>query len=445
MRTLAILLLTVLPAAHAELLAGAAARSIVPPFPTFMGGFGDRMQFFEGVHDDVLARALVLDNGDTQLVVIGSDLMALDDAHARGVRERVEKETGIPGANVMVSCVHNHSAPSYYQHKDPAEQAKVREFFVEQYSDAAIEAFQKREPAEIGWAIGELRGATRNRQQDNDTAIDPQLMVIRVEKLEGREIIATLFNFTGHPVIQGSRNLLLSGEFPGAACRTIQKVLGGVAIFTQGACGDITVNRQGDPWLEIERVGNVVAGEVIRTAESIVPQGAARLAAMLEEFPLAPKELPAPEAARAELDKLNASIEEAKNTGLGQPVVRSLERRAELSEALAKQAEGLADGSLTRPESFPGSAQVMQIGDIVLVAVPGELFVEYALEMRQRTEYLIGKHMALVGYANGYVGYLVTPRARYTGGYEASVARVTWDAGRILAERAMNLVQRVVR
>src|SRR4029077_12400039 len=50
--------------------AGAARKSIVPPFPTQMGGFHDREKDFEGVHDDLFARALVLDNGSTKLIFI---------------------------------------------------------------------------------------------------------------------------------------------------------------------------------------------------------------------------------------------------------------------------------------------------------------------------------------------------------------------------------------
>src|SRR5580692_7330183 len=62
----------------ADLRAGAARKSIVPPFPTQMGGFTDRVRNFEGVHDDLFARALVLGSGTTKLVFIGSDLMAID-------------------------------------------------------------------------------------------------------------------------------------------------------------------------------------------------------------------------------------------------------------------------------------------------------------------------------------------------------------------------------
>jgi hypothetical protein len=92
-----------------------------------------------------------------------------------------------------------------------------------------------------------------------------------------------------------------------------------------------------------------------------------------------------------------------------------------------------------------GSVHVMQIGPLVLVGIPGELFVEYALEMKQRVRQLTDRPMMLVGYANGYIGYLVTPRAIATGGYEQAAARVDSSTGRVLTEAAMELVEEVVK
>ncbi|MEX2015078.1 MAG: neutral/alkaline non-lysosomal ceramidase N-terminal domain-containing protein, partial [Candidatus Hydrogenedentales bacterium] len=262
-------LLLVSLAAHPELRAGAAKASIVPPFPVHMGGFGDRMKHFEGVHDDLFARALVLENDELAVIFVATDLMALDKKLVEQARAKITKETSVPREHILISCAHNHSAPSYYQFEEDADQQKTRDFFAEQFAAAAIEAWEARRPARIGYANGEVKGATRNRQQGNETVIDTQLGVLRVEEPETRAVIATLFNFTGHPVILGSDNLQLSGEFPGAASRTVEQVLGGVALFTQGACGDITVHRSGDPWLEIERLGRLIGGEVIATAESI--------------------------------------------------------------------------------------------------------------------------------------------------------------------------------
>ena len=429
--------------ATADLQAGAARTSIVPPFPTHMGGFGDRMDFFTGARDDLYARALVIENESTSVIFIATDLMALDEALVEQARDAITEETAVPREHIMISCAHNHSAPSYYQFEDEADQQKARDFFAEQFAAAAIEAYETRRPAEIGYANGELRNATRNRQQDNDL-VDEQVGVLRVEEKEGRAIIATLFNFTGHPVILGSDNLELSGEFPGWASRTVEQVLDGVALFTQGACGDITVQRSGDPWDEIQRLGRLIAGEVIATAESIRPSDTVTLAAGLREFPLEVKPLPdLPGAEKAVADE-QAALDAAKSAGAPDEIIRHHENRLRMLNAFRDQRADLDAGKLERPDTYPGSVQVIQVGDTLFVGMPGEVFVEYALELRQRIRQDLDKNMCFIGYANGYVGYIVTPRATYTGGYEASVARVAPDSGRKLTEAAVNLAHSVV-
>src|SRR5262249_30049608 len=156
---------------------------------------------------------------------------------------------------------------------------------------------------------GELKGATRNRQQGNDL-VDTQVGVLRVEAIDTGKPIATFFNFTGHPVIIDSKNLLLSGEYPGAACRAVENLLGGVAIFNQGACGDITVNRSGDPFSEIERLGRTLAGEVIKTSGFIRAGEELELAAASRTIQLPSREIPNLEQAQKALEHFQAEMAE---------------------------------------------------------------------------------------------------------------------------------------
>jgi neutral ceramidase len=427
----------------ADLRAGAARKSIVPPFPTQMGGFTDRVRNFEGVHDDLFARALVLGSGTTKLVFIGSDLMAIDAELVRLVRNQITQKTGIPAAHILICCTHNHSAPSYYQKtaigQDDAEPS-LKKFLLNQFVSAAIEAERTMVPARAGFAAGSLEGVTRNRQQKNDV-IDPQVGVLRIEERDGRKTIATLFNFTGHPVILGSTNLMLSGEYPGAASRTIEKVLGGVAIPTQGACGDITVNRNGDPFLEVERLGRTVAGEVIKRSGLIKLHEDLALNAASKTLRLPARLWPGLEQASSALKQGQAALESARKQNAPAAVTGLLEdKNRVLKMAVAKAQRSDTSKKVTELEA---EVQVVRVGDVMFGAIPGELFVEYALELRSRVKQDTGSSFCLVGYANGYLGYIVTPRAVETGGYEASVTRLDAQAGRTLTENMMELVHQL--
>lgn len=432
-------------ASNAELTAGAAKRSIVPPFASPMGGYGARTKHFEGVHDEVLVRAVALDNGQAELILIGSDLTSLDAELTKRVRERVEEATGVPGGHIMVSCAHNHSAPSFYEPGRFREtDVPVKAFFVERFSEAAVAAHNSRVPATAGFAAGEIRGMTTNRQQNNEL-VDPQVGVLRVENKRSGETIATLFNFTGHPVVLGSDNLLLSGEYPGAACRAVENLMGGVAIFTQGAAGDVTMRRSGDPFHEIERIGRTLAGEVIKTAGFIRGTDDLQLAAASETLDLAPRSIPSVTEGERILKQANEALAAAKANHLKPAIIQAHQQKVRLHAMNVRIAKWLEDGTINPPDTYQAEVQLLRVGDLILVGIPGEIFVEYALEMRDRIRQVYDKPMCLVGYCNGYIGYIVTPRAQQTGGYEASVARVAAGSGRLLTETAVNLLPDVAQ
>jgi hypothetical protein len=70
--------------------------------------------------------------------------------------------------------------------------------------------------------------------------MDPEIGVLRVDRNDGRPL-AVVFNFAGHPY-GGVPSGGVTADFPGFACRVIEEALGHgvVALFLQGAAGDIT-------------------------------------------------------------------------------------------------------------------------------------------------------------------------------------------------------------
>lgn len=428
--------------------AGAAKRSIVPPFPTRMGGYFDRTATFDGVKTPVYARALVCVNGETAVGVTATDLLWMPRNLADAVRSEVSRRTTLQPDHILISAAHNHSAPAGFAEGSlfggPFD-AELFSFLRDALTDALVEAFETCRPAEAGFGSGRLDGFARNRQQNNDVAVDPEVGVLRVNEAGTRNAIATLFNFTGHPVILGSQNLLLCGEYPGAAEQFIEDTLGGVALFTQGACGDVTVHRSGDPYLEVERLGRILGAEVLKTAERVPMEKSCALYSRLEDVAVEPRIFTELEEAQGRLDALTESLVTARADGAANATVARLEREADSAEWAVR----IATLRKERPEALPdvdsAPVQVMQIGPLVLVGIPGELFVEYGLEMKQRVRQSKDRPLMLVGFANDYLGYLVTPRAVHTGGYEQATARLQASAPRAMTEAAMQWVEQGVR
>ena len=432
--------------AHAALEAGAAKRSIVPPFPTKMAGYFDRAEEFTGVDRTIYARALVCRNDETAVAILVVDLIGVSKGLVEDTRARVAAETGLAPENIMISATHTHAGPARSNGADRLAHdgtSPLNKFLTDTFTATLVEAWNGLRPAALGFAYGRLDGITTNRQQNNDQVIDPDVGVLKVQAKDSRETIATLANFTGHPVILDSTNLLLSCEYPGVACETVESVLGGVALFTQGACGDITMKRSGPKFEEVTRLGHVVGGE-IATSEQIRVGEDTALRCTGGDITLEARDLPTPDAADQGIETAKATLQAAKDEGRADYILRDLQREVYAANTTAMVAKVAAE----QPELFLQSTQttwqIMQLGPMVAVAIPGELFVEYALEMKARVRQDTGRPMILVGYANDYIGYIITPRAGETGGYERAISRVAPSAGRVLTEAAMGGVRAVV-
>ena len=97
-----------------ELKAGAAKVAITPPLGSaFQSSRADLR--VESVLHDLYATAVVLSDGEQKVAIVGLDVLGLDAPLVNAVRERVQQQTFIPGANVLINAAHNHFGPAILQ------------------------------------------------------------------------------------------------------------------------------------------------------------------------------------------------------------------------------------------------------------------------------------------------------------------------------------------
>src|SRR5215475_6507763 len=112
MKTFLFLFAASLPmAAHAELQAGAATANITPPLGIEING-GTGPSIATHVHDELYARALVLDDASRRLALVIVDNCLIDRAVFDEAKALVFQHTGIPSNHVAMSTTHTHSAGS---------------------------------------------------------------------------------------------------------------------------------------------------------------------------------------------------------------------------------------------------------------------------------------------------------------------------------------------
>src|SRR5947208_12254084 len=88
---------------------GLASAKITPPQPVFMAGYAGRNKPYERIHDDLFAKALVLeDAAGTRGILITTDLIGFPAEIASPLRDRIAEKTKIPVKSVLINSSHTH-------------------------------------------------------------------------------------------------------------------------------------------------------------------------------------------------------------------------------------------------------------------------------------------------------------------------------------------------
>ncbi len=190
--------------AHAgDLRAGAAKVSITPTADEFPYTIG-REKSFVGVHDEVYARALVLDNGTTRVAFVSLEVESVPDAKA--MLSLVAQAAGVAESNVMLSATHTHESLTVFIHGTtltPIQQEEIEH--IRQGAIAATrEAVAHLQPARISFARGEAYVNINNGEEaglknwyDAKGPSDKTLDVVRLESMTGAPL-ALVVDYATH-------------------------------------------------------------------------------------------------------------------------------------------------------------------------------------------------------------------------------------------------------
>jgi hypothetical protein len=410
------------------MLAGTSKIVITPRLGALLA---DYMEVSERVHDDLHARALVLDDGAACVALCSVELLWLGVGMVAAITARVTAQTGIPADHIVIACTHTHSGPLPHHN---AWDTPLPDLI----AAAIIGAWERREPARIGVGFGQLVGYSINRRW-LDRPVDPAVGVLRVDRADGTPL-AILTHFGCHAVIMGVGSRAVSGDFPGIASRLLESQPGVTpssgtpsvtALFMQGGAGDV------NPLTEAVRQ-RLAAGHPVDTIGHLsryyAPHHAARDAQHAEPADLWNIEdridgtfvevETLARALNAEALRVWRRIETREHAPIW--ALRTQVARADAGETLPQEAL-LPHYAAIVPEDITGGSplpvSLVAVGDVLLLTQPGEPFSETAVAFRKLAQALGWRLPLLVGYANGTFGYLPPGNAFAEGGYEVGWAR----------------------
>lgn len=409
--------------------AGAASIDITPRKSLFLCGYPNVERNSTGVHDPLLSSALYLDDGARPALVIANDIIYVSKGLTQRARGRIAEATGVPPERIMITAMHTHSGPLTVDRPyrkdgplspgpDPGYLARVEEGIVQ----AAVAAFRTARPAEAGLAEADGSAVGTNRRNPAGPS-NPRVPVLSVRDAATHQPLALMIVCSMHPTVLHENSTRYSADFPGLTRQYLQRAVVGAGcpvLYHSGPAGNQSPRHvtRANTFEEAERLGTLLGKSVEKALAGMNYRTGLELKMASAGVELPRRRFPAVAEAEAAERAALERLERMRREGMPRAETRTAEcdwfgaaRRTELARFVAA-------GRLEEAASLcmPAEIQVLRIGPWTFVAWPGEMFVEFALEvMRGFPDTFV------IAYANGENdGYLVTAEAAAEGGYEAA-------------------------
>ncbi len=442
--------------------AGTSKVCITPPLGIPLGGEFVRPEAAY-VHDHLWARCLFLEHEGSRVALVSCDLVGLPQDVFDQVLDLLREPLGLRDHELFINCTHTHSGPDT--------PAIIHERLDHPYMDelpglvarAVAEAANNLRPAVIGHGTGTVEGVCTNRRvrvkggsvrmnwekipADEIESLgptDPTLGVIRVDEPGGGPI-STVAHYTCHAAIVSPFPRQISADYPGLVCRTIEQLHGGMGMFLNGAFGDINhIMAPGEyaarnkgaralPFEEVERVGRPIAAETLRvlpgiaTSEATIGSASRVITVNLRK----PSYTDLAEA-QADVNRQRERMDAARNRG----------DDAEAWSALIDLTYAEHGVKLIRARRHSAEMRLsaLRIGDLAIMCIPCEAFVEIGFEIKRRSRF---PATWVTSITSGYTGYLPTEESFGQGGYEVRTcgwSKWARDADKAVIEASVDLL-----
>ncbi len=435
---------------------GFAEVDVTPPNGTEISGHWNLRQS-KGVRDPLFAHAMVIDDGCAPICLITCDVLSVRRSTVLAAREAISQATGIAPERIGISATHTHYGPLTAQlwTRDQQPDSSYLDHLLAGIIAAATAAFEARQPAQIGigWTFeGNLSFNRRFMMRSGEVVMhppiastdilyqegktDPEVGIIAVRDIEGKPL-GYWVNFACHATVAGTADLI-SADFPGALGAEIKRRRGDqvVTLFGNGCCANLCQQdvfdpdrpRSGEEALKI--LGEGLADSVERAEAEMEFADDLALDARSQEITIPLRHIP---------DEL---VEEARRVLADASPDPDAQEHRDIK--YAEMWLELTERKRTEP-MIPGEVQVFRIGEVALVLLPGEVFVEYGLEIKLRSS---ARRTFVVELANAIMGYVPTRIAFEGGGYEqktGSNSKLSPVAGEFLVETALALLDSMFR
>lgn len=450
---------------HGEIRVGTAIVDVTPPqFPVLVNG-----GFFSGTADKVntpvLARALVVDDGQHRLAIVVVDSCMLPRELIDQVKHIAAKRTGLKADHILMSATHTHTAPSAMGALGTEPDTSYVSFLRENLVQTLVEAEQDLQPARVGYGVTDAAAYTavrrwirRTDRVENDPfgnptvqanmhaatdwdnvtgpsgSEDPDFSLIAFQTLDGKPL-AVLANFSMHYFGDAP----ISADYFGRFCDEIQTRLGGssgpdadvgdgpVAILSHGCSGDI--------WRK-----DYTLPESERADWTITQYTAALVDTAMKAYESIQYETDVDiEMAESRLS-LAYRVPDAQRLEWAKKIMQQLGDEPLTTRTQVYAREQIYLDALQRTEVV---VQAVRIGNIAIATTPTETYALTGMKIKFQSPL---ENTMVIELANGGDGYIPPPEQHELGGYNTWPARsagLEIDAEPKITAAALSLLESV--
>lgn len=395
--------------------AGAARADITPEHPMWMAGYASRTTEAQGTLLPICAKALALEDGaGNRALVITTDLLGFPKAMSVALRGKIQERYGLSPAQILLNSSHTHSGPvlrdslyAIYPIKDP-DIEKIDAYSVrleQQIVDLAGAALDALQPARLSSGNGTARFAANRRnnkeaeilqQNEFKGPVDHSVPVLKVEGQDGA-LVAVLFGYACHATTLDICQW--SGDYPGFAQAAIEAAHPGACALFCAGCGSDQNPLPRRSIALARQYGRDLASAVERTLEEPMTPLEPVLATAYTEIELGLEPAPSHE------------------------VLATMAERTDWTGRAAQRLLAVLEAGKPLPATRPYPVQVWRLGNQPLVALGGEVVVDYAIAVKR----LLGSGTFVYGYSNDLPGYIPSKRVLHEGGYEGDTSQLAYE------------------
>jgi hypothetical protein len=318
--------------------------------------------------------------------------------------------------SVIVTSIHTHSAPEMEYGRSEANDRYIK-LVINKVSENAVKVISdksgfKKAYVKLGKSECDINVARRDVKPENggmayrvgdpDGLRDEEVGILQLADDSGNQKV-TIFNYACHPVTLGYESNYVSTDYPGRAREIVEEKKGGMAVFMNGATGDLNPREAHfiDP-VKTDMVGERL-GKAVISAEMSNGDDTPDLKTIAKTIwvpfrdQVITKEHIAAEAKRKASD------------------ITEFFTWQDMLDRWEKKVYEMIDRNEVR-KSFPFKINIVKLGRAIIFFTQGELFVKYQLELKKRfPDYQV----LCVSYVHGTGAYIPTADVFEKKGYEA--------------------------